>query len=384
MNKPFDIFHLDSERGFRGGQRQLLYLACALKARGHRNVIVCRKDSALAAEASRLGLETAYLPFFCELDLVSAVLLRRMAAKADSPVIHAHSAHAAGVAEIARRLGAPAAVVHRRVDFPLSGGFSRKFKYEKAARVIAVSEAIAGVLADSGLDRALVSVVCDGIPANAEECGWAGVNPDDLAPPSLKDRLALRAHFSAEFGINGHAPWIANAAALVPHKDHDNLLAAAVIVLMKRPKAVFLVAGDGPEKERLLGRIKSAGLGGRFILMGQRSDVSSLLKAVDIFALSSWGEGMGSVLLEASSCGAAIAATTAGGIPEIVLDDKSGLLCPPRNAEALAANILRLIEDKPLAERLSESARARLPLFGLARMAEQVENIYENMRNLKS
>lgn len=369
--------HVDGERGLRGGERQLLYLACALRARGHENLIACREGSPLQAEAARLGLAAETLPFYGELDPLSAVFLARLAR--GGRLVHAHTAHGAGVAAAARLLGAPAAVVHRRVDFHLSGGLSRAFKYERAARVVAVSRAIAGILAGDGLDPARVSVVPDAIPAEPEERVWAGVPEDRFVPPSREERIRLRRALSLEFGVPEDAPLIGNLAALVPHKDHENLIAAAILVLMRRPDTCFVVAGDGPEHDALLAQIKRAGLLGRFFLIGHRPDAAAVLKALDIFTLSSWGEGMGSVLLEASACGLPIAATTAGGIPEVVEHEKTGLLCPPRDAQALAAVQLRLLEDRDLARRLGENARAGLPRFGLARMAEQMERIYADL-----
>lgn len=277
---------------------------------------------------------------------------------------------------MARLFGAPAPVVHRRVDFRLSGGISRALKYERAGRVVAVSRAIAGILADGGLRRDSVAVVPDAVPADAQELRWTGLDEASLRPPTAEERARSRAALAEEFGLPLDALWIGNLAALVPHKDHDTLIAAALIALMERPQARVLIAGDGPEAARLLESIKRLGLLGKIVLLGRRNDPFALLRALDVFVLSSWGEGMGSVLLEASAFGLPIAATTAGGIPEVVDDGKTGLLCPPRSPEALARNLVRLIDDAGLRRRLGEAARAELPRFGLARMAEQMETIY--------
>ena len=371
------MFHVDGERGFRGGERQLLYLAAALKARGHRNVIACRRGEALEAEAARQGFETLPLPFYCELDPLTALPLRARAAKSERPVLHAHTAHAAGVAMLASCFGGPARVSHRRVDFALGGGLSRRCKYGRAGGVVAVSRAIADVMSGPGLSRESIAVVPDGLPVDVEECGWAGVDAARFAPPSPEERAEFRSRLAAEFNLGDDLFWIGNAAALVPHKDHDTLIAAALIVLLNRPKTLFLIAGEGPEKERLFTSIKRTGLTGRVLLLGHRPDALPVLKACDAFCLSSWGEGMGSVLLEAAACGLPIAATTAGGIPEVVEDGRSALLCPPRSPEALAQNLLRLIDDAALRRRLTDAARADLPKFGLARMAEQLEKVYE-------
>ena len=375
MSAAYDVFHIDGERGMRGGERQLLYLAAALRARGHRNTVVCRRGGALAGSARKQGFAVLELPFLLEWDPLTALPLKRAAASAQRPILHAHTAHAAGVAALAGWLGGPPSVMHRRVDFPLRGGMSRRIKYGSAARVVAASKAIRDQLVDQGLAAKTVSVVTDGIPVNAEECGWVGMKDDQFTPPSAEEKNGLRRALIAELHLPSQAVLVGNLAALVPHKDHDTLLAAAVIVLLKRPEAVFLIAGEGPERGRLAESITRMGLAGRVLLLGQREAVP-LLKALDIFVLSSWGEGMGSVLLEAGAVGLPIAATRAGGIPEVVDDGRGGLLSAPRDPEALARNILRLMDDRPAARRMAAACRGELHRFGLARMAREVEAIY--------
>lgn len=339
--------------------------------------MVCRAGSPLSQEAAKLDFPVRSLPFLMEWDPISAMRLRIMARDVQNPVLHSHTGHAAALAAFASAGQAFPHIAHRRVDFPLNNSWSRRLKYDSSSAVVGVSSAIREILAKDGVAPSQIEVVPDGIPSNPEEGDWAGVEPDRFAPPTEARRLECRKALAAEFDIPLDAPWIGNLAALVPHKDHDNLIAAALLVLHKRPKAIFLIAGEGPEGPRLAGQIERMGLTDRVLLLGQRRDPTALLKALDIFALSSWGEGMGSVLLEAAACGVPIAATTAGGIPEIVEDGKSGLLAPPRDPEALAKNILRLLDEPALAQKLSAAARARLPDFGLRRMGRQMEAIYK-------
>jgi len=376
MDKSWDIFHLDGERGLRGGQRQLLYLAAALRARGHRNTVVCRRASPLESEARRHGFQTVSLPYLWEWDPFSAWKLARLARRARRPVLHAHTAHAAALAGLAGGLGGLPWVVHRRVDFELSGRLSRRLKYDRAGRVVAVSRAIAGILERSGVPPSRIAVVPDGLPIGTTERSWAGLTEDTFSPSSPDEKSRLRRELADRFGVCESGSWVGNLAALVPHKDHDTLIAAALLVLQKRPQTTFLIAGQGPEQERLVKQIKLMGLAGQVFILGHVPDPGPLMRSLDLFVLSSWGEGMGSVLLEAAACGVPIAATTAGGIPEIVADGGSGLLVPPRDPEALAGAIGRLLGDPPLARRLAARARADLPNFGLERMAGQMEGIY--------
>ncbi|MFI5362272.1 MAG: glycosyltransferase [Elusimicrobiota bacterium] len=376
MKKRSAVFHVDGERGFRGGERQLLYLAAALRARGRRNVIYARAGGELLAAAESAGFETRSLPFLNEWDPFSA---RRLAADAsrEDAVIHAHTGHAAGAAALASLAGRPY-VAHRRVDFPV-GLAARLFKYSRADKVVAVSEAIARILREAGVPGANIAVIPDGIPVSAEENAWLRDGAERFSPPSPVEKEEHRRVLAAELGVDPALIWIGNLAALVPHKDHDTLLAAAVIVLLKNPSARFLIAGSGPEEARLARSVERMGLSGKVLFLGQRADAARLLKSLDVYAHSSWGEGMGSVLLEAAACGVPVAATAAGGVPDIVEDGATGLLAPPRRPEALADAILRLCGDRPLARRLAAEGLSRLPRFGLSRMAADMEKIYDSI-----
>jgi len=367
MNKPRPIYHLDGEPGFRGGERQLLYLASALRARGRDGVICARAGGELEAEARRQGFATMSGPGL-------SIALR---ASSSGAIIHAHTGHAAGLAAWASWAGVPT-VSHRRVDFAV-GRLSARLKYGAAGKIVCVSAAIAGIMKAAGAPEAKLAVIPDGLPVTAEESKWAGVASTRYAPPSPAEREACRKALATEFGFAQDSLLIGNLAALVPHKDHDSLLAAAVIVLLQRPKVKFLIAGRGPEEESLFESIKRMGLLGKVILMGHREDPELVLKALDIYVQSSWGEGMGSVLIEAAACGIAIAATTAGGIPEVVSDGATGLLVAPRHPEGMAANLVRLIDNAELRRGLAAEGRARVSRFGLTRMANEMEKIYDQL-----
>ena len=376
MTRRSTLFHVDSERGFRGGERQLLYLAAALRARGRRSVVYGRAGGELLVEAARQGFEVRSLPFLSEWDPVSAWRLAADA-KREGAVIHAHTGHAAAVGALAALGGAPF-VAHRRVDFAV-GALARALKYGRAGKTVAVSSAIAGILRGAGLPADRIAVVPDGLPATAEENAWAQGDADRFKPPAPAEKTQNRKSLSVEFGIDPAMTWVGNLAALVPHKDHDTLLAAAVIVLLKRPRTRFLIAGRGPEEARLVESVNRMGLYGKVLFLGHRADPLPLLKALDVYVQSSWGEGLGSVLIEAAACGVPVAATTAGGIPEVVESGATGLLVKPRDPEALAGAVLLLSDDRALAKRLSDEALRRLPRFGLARMAADMERIYDSL-----
>jgi glycosyltransferase involved in cell wall biosynthesis len=375
MKPRLTLFHVDGEKGLRGGERQLLYLACRMRELGHGNVVVCRRASPLDREAALLDLDRAHLPFAGEWDPFSAWSLRRLALAAENPILHAHTAHAAAAARFATLGTRLPWVVHRRVDFRLSGGLSRRLKYESAGRIVAVSESVRRILAEDGIPEGSVRVVHDCVPVGAEEARTAGLQ-EPYVPPSAAERQARRAELAAEWGFSAGVPWIGNAAALVPHKDHETLLRAAALVLQERGDARLVILGEGPERPPLETLAGSLGIRESVRFAGWRPDIAACLKSFDLLAHSSWGEGMGSVLLEAMACGLPIAASSAGGIPEVVEDGRTGLLVPPRDPRRLADAILRTLSDPAGTARRSAAALEAVKAFNLAAAGEKMENLY--------
>ena len=112
-----------------------------------------------------------------------------------------------------------------------------------------------------------------------------------------------------------------------------------------------------------------------FIPQAQR-----LLPGFDVFALSTRMEGLGTIVLDAALAGVPVAATAAGGLPEAVLDGQTGLLAPVGDAPALAAALLRLLEEPALAQRLAEAARRRVEQeFSVTTMARRYVDIYQSL-----
>lgn len=354
-----------------------MYLAGYLREQGHENIIVCRKGQALEREASRLGYPILHLPFFGEWDPVSAVRLRRAASRAKLPaILHAHTAHTAALACLASRLGGPPWVAHRRVDFHLSGRLSARLKYGSAAVVVPVSRAIADILRQQGLPSERMRTVPDCIPVGEDEARMGGLSSPVSAPAALQSRQS-RERLGREWNVSPDSVWIGNIAALVPHKDQATLLRSFKLVLAEMPQVELFIIGDGPLRRELGALARELKIADAVRFTGHQENPIEWLGTLDLFVLSSWGEGMGSVLLEALACRRPIVATTAGGIPEIIEDGKNGLLVPPRNPEEMAHAILKALRHRDLALRLTEFGVQSLEKFNLSRCGRQMEECYD-------
>ena len=359
------ILHVDTARGWRGGQNQVLLTAQGMAARGEDVALACRAGAELESRARAAGLAVRPVPFRGDL-WPPAVAALAAVLRAEKPeVVQLHDPHAVSAGLLASRLvgrtlATTRLVATRRVDFPLKGALSRA-KYRACDRVIAVSEAIRKVLLRARLPEERLRIVYEGVGDRAPEDGG---------------RAAL-----AELGVPEAAPVVGNVAALTGHKDHATLLEAAALVARSRPDVRFVVAGTGEKQAELLDLRRRLGLEARVIFAGFRRDLDRLFPAFDVFCLTSRLEGLGTSLLDAMAFGRPIVATAAGGIPEAVVDGITGRLVPVGDAGALASALLEVIADPARGREMGKAGRRLfLERFTDARMVEGTLRVYAELR----
>jgi sugar transferase (PEP-CTERM/EpsH1 system associated) len=142
-------------------------------------------------------------------------------------------------------------------------------------------------------------------------------------------------------------------------------------------KRVLVIAGDGPCREELAALVKELAIGDRVRLLGERNDVPLILRALDVFVLSSIGEGISNAILEAMAAGLPVIATRVGGNVELVRDALTGRLIEPRRPEALAEALSAYFDDPVLARAHGAAGRERVATdFGLDRMLTEYMSLY--------
>lgn len=354
------ILHVDTERGWRGGERQTLWLAAELARRGHACVVAARAGEPLAERSVAAGLEIVDCAPVSEIDVRAAWRLRKVIREKAIDVVHAHTAHAVAVAALATVRSRVPLIVARRVDFRLRANAGTRWKYSRAAAIVAVSRAVARVLEEGGISPDRIRVVPDGVDTRR------------TVSPASRDLLAA-------LGVGAGAPLVVQVAQLVGHKDPLNFVRAMGRVHELVPAAAALMVGDGPLRADVEAEIRSRGLAGVVLLTGYRTDADALLAAADVACLSSREEGMGSVLLDALAFGVPVAATNAGGIPEVIVHGESGLLAERENPVALGDAIVTLLGDAALRARLADRARARSSEFSVERMTDRTIAVYEEV-----
>ena len=192
---------------------------------------------------------------------------------------------------------------------------------------------------------------------------------DALMIPSMVDTAefdpAARGPMRRALGIADGVPLIGWVGRLDAKKRVEDFIAAAARVHAVRPRARYVVIG-GPDAfmpdyaVRLREQAQALGLGDALTFLGDRDDVPALLSALDIFVWLSRGEGMPHVIAEAGAAGLPVIATADNGACEQIDDGVSGLFVPHENPPAVAAAILRLIDDAALRARLGGALKAKV------------------------
>ncbi len=376
------LSHLASPTAPTGAERSLALLAAGLAASGHETAVAAPGPWALAAELDTAGVPVVSIPLRCcwlvqwgpqphwrqairalrfALPDPGAGRLRRWLSEVAPDVVHINCLPHVRGAWTAAGLGLPV-VWHVREMLP-PGTRRRWFAARlraSATRIVAVSEAVAEWLRAEGLGE-LVDVV------------YNGVEP----PPHPVDGERVRRRFDLPQG----AVVVGLFGQLVAHKGALDLVRAAHLAAGERQDLRVVIAGNGPTAYcRTLGRGIAAGpAAGRIHPLPPQPDIWELLAAVDVVALTTeWPDPLPRAVMEAMAAGRAVVAYENGGVPEMVVDRETGLLCPTGDVAGLTRALLELARDRPLRSRLGRAGlqRAR-DLFSVERHLRRMAQVLQ-------
>lgn len=188
-----------------------------------------------------------------------------------------------------------------------------------------------------------------------------------------------RADKRRALGLDEQEILLLTVARFTPQKAHAVLVEAAPAVLQRFPRAKFALVGSGPDQDVVARRIAQSGLAESFALLGHRNDVSDLLVAADLFVMPSLFEGLSLALLEAMAARIPVVATPIGGTLE-ALGSQHPFLAPPGDAAALAAAIIRALEQPELAQASASTVFQRFEeRFTAQRMAAETSALYQTI-----
>lgn len=354
------VLELDTERGWRGGERQLLWHAQVLTRLGHRALVAARPNEPLAQRAEALGIPVFPVSPAMELDPRAAWTLRRVIRRERADIVHTHTAHGVALGAMGCLGTTAKLVITRHSDFRPRANLGTRWKYSRADALIAISSASKNAMVASGMSPESITIVRGG---SDQSKPIVPASPSTLASLGAVPGLAV----------------VVQVSQLVQHKDPLTFVAAIDAARARVPSVRAILVGDGPLRANVERAVTEKGLGEHLRVAGYRTDADSLVAAADVVTLSSEEDALPSVLFDALFCGKPICATRAGGVPEIVEDKVSGLLSPVADGPALGDAIARVINNPALARALSTGARARANEFSIERSVGRTIAVYERV-----
>lgn len=337
--KKRGVLHTEASRGFGGQEIRVLTEARWLCDHGWPVVIAAQPESRLLAEAKAANLPSVGVSMRHALDLRGFVVLRRLMKNRDVGVVHTHSSVDSWLAALSGKSLRLPVVRSRHVSIRVHR--RRALVYALADRIITSGATIKGVVAAAGVNPDKIVSIPTGVDLGLFHPGVSG------------NRVR------AELGLDG--PAVGIVANVRGSKGHRYFLEAAREILQSRPDTRFVIVGDGVGFDDVRRRVAEMRLERDVVMTGFRRDIPELMVALDVLVVASTkSEGIPQVILQALAVGTPVAATAAGGVPEIIRDGENGRLVPPADPHALSETILRLLADPARARAMARVGQAQV------------------------
>ena len=366
MNILFVVTNVNGHYG--GSERYVSVLSNALVEQGHQVAVICsggpmakHLDKKVIVESVGPIIDTPIDTPIQETNrLVSAI--ERVSKKHKIDLVHSNSLMDLKAASLVKKTsGIPVVHTAHSAEQTSINSLGAQF-VGKADKVIAVSIFIKTYLRKTGLFSRLVNLI------------YHGVDTDKFRERELESNL------KTSLGIKSTERVIMCVARLEPIKGINHIIEAIPKMLERGNNIRVVFVGEGSHKNEYKKLAKDLGVEKKVLFFGVTNKVEELLSIADVFCLSSNNEALSFAILEAMAEGKPVVATKVGGIPEVVVDKVTGLLISPGNTQDLANAINKLLEDKPLARKLSKNAKVRInENFRFDRMIGETVDTYEEV-----
>jgi glycosyltransferase involved in cell wall biosynthesis len=359
------VLHVISSGGMYGAEAVILNLARAMEVGPHSVELgvfenLPHANLELHESALKKWIPSQLIRCRGQMDWAAVVRIRELAAAARADVVHAHGFKADIYTYLAmRESGVPlVSTCHTWYDTDrvvrLYGWLDR-FVLRRYARVVAVSDDVKQRLLKAGVREERIRIVRNGID----------LRPFEGAAATLRREFGD----AAIVGLVGRLAW---------EKGVDVFLRASAKVLVEFPEARFVVAGEGPDREKLEGLIAELGISAQATMLGRREDMAGVYASLDVMVSASRQEGLPMAILEGMASGLGVVVTAVGEVPKLVVDGQTGVLVAAEDVNALAAGIARLLRDPERRTRLGAAAREMVRAeYSAERMAAENLRVYD-------
>ena len=346
-----------------GSQKSLLMLLHGLSKDKFERIIVCPCEGFLTGELKKTGERVIIIEDKSRFGLLSLCRLAKVLKKEKIDIMHLYASRTKAI--VAKVAGGIPVVERinmtrdRRILCPCYFRLIDNFMLKFVDRIITVSKALEDSLVKRGIDRNKIVTIRNGV--DFERFG----------------KYSEKSNTRKEFSIDHGNRVIGTICRLAKQKGLEYLLRAMVIVLRDYPSTRLLIIGDGRLRERLQNLALRLQVDKNVIFTGAREDIPELLSIMEVFVLASLWEPLANTILEAHAACIPVVATNVDGSPEVIINNKTGLLVEPGNSKELANAILCLLRNRGKAEEMAKLAKERvMKKFRIEDMIEKTENVY--------
>lgn len=362
--KSFSILHTEASLGWGGQERRILVEALAMRQRGHRLAFACDHRGELYRRALQQGFPVTPLIFGGRHNLKAWVRLRRLLSANPPDILNTHSSLDSWVGSLAWRSlrTRPLLVRTRHLSTRVKNNWPTRWLYQNPAAIITTGQVTKALL----MERL-------GVPARRIFSIPTGVELKEFVPQDKNRELLSQIKIPTDAFIFG------SVAVLRSWKGHLYLLEAFKKLVADGVRAFLLLVGEGPYRVVIEEKIAQLGVQPWVRLAGFRDQVAPWFALMDVVVLASYAnEGVPQSLLQALAMARPVVGTMVGGIPEVIIEAETGLLVPPRDPQALARVMDRLMADTEYRQNLGRRGRELVvERFSIEQMAAEIEAVYE-------
>ena len=400
MSKKIDIIHIITRLDMGGSAQNTLLTALShdpqrynvslIKGSTHESAMT-EAESQLVnsqlAKAEKLGVDIIDLPSLVRRispwnDLKALVSTFVILQRCKPQIVHTHTSKTGIIGRLAAWLTRTPIIIHTPHGHVFYGHFSKPLSwlFLQLERLLGrITHHQIALTPEEGKDYLNlsvakpdnISVIHSGVEMNRFKQSVTGNNPkrNELGIPL--DSLVV-----------GFVGW------LTAIKGVSFLVRAMSGVIQKHQNCLLVLVGKGDEKGeeeiKLKEQVENLGLADNARFLGWRQDVDEITRCFDVFVLPSLNEGMGRVLVEAMAAGLPIVATRVGGIPDLVIDGKNGMLVPPKDTVALERAISELLSDKARRKQMGETGKRMCRPYSVEAMVEKINDLYSRLLEERS
>lgn len=362
-SRSLNVLHTESSPSFGGQELRILLEMEALVERGIHSILVARPGTPILAEASRRHLTAYACPMRYYLQPSSLWQLAGLVRKHRIQVVNAHNSKDAWcIAPVARAFGL-GIIRARHIANPVRPSWANRLMYGPLCdRVVTTSLSIRRHLVDRGTPEEKISSIPTGVDVGRFESASPGTLRSDL-------------------GIPPHVPLIGQIAVVRGDKGPTTFVKAAQRAIELGSNAWFVLVGTGPATPDVERTLAQGGHADRIRLAGFRQDIPQILADLQIFVLAANAdEGVPQAILQAHAARRPVIATDRGGINEVAIADKTALVVPPKDVEALAQAMMHLRQNPVLADRLAEAGHQLVvDEYRQDLMLDKMERLYREL-----